>query len=765
MKFYPLRNWQSGQPTVLIDGNTYYTLESATEWEITEAEEHIVTIAAHKGEEWIKKRELQKRKPAMEKGPTRSGEDREWIKEMLTKTSTRIVSQEDEITKTPTAPQKEEVVIVAPTPLGHQDAGTIKLDQEARKAAEREKVATAEGKKGSKGKGKARTPPPAMRTSPPVTRARKRARQTTATDSRTASQDSCTPRNPLQDGAPRDPHHTSPHEQTFLAGTQDRHLGLDDPATPTRNNPFRPSEGYTPPRGYTETPPGGHSETETGLIGTTLFKKLLEKLPDFPRSSRRAIWGLIELVREGALEPSLEELRESDPETMEKATLACLTDDREDLTLDSKASRGDVLKIRDEISVQYQVVAKNLARIEKLKEDSIRLFKAHQKETREARREEKEILSAAMEDVKTLNKLLREKKENPPSGLIKELQSISAKLNRVEEHWDGLMTHIQGRGDPSNFTSSTLTSSISGPTGTPETQPETNPDPRRQLPQIPIARNSPEVETVEITMPDAEEVVTETEARGQDPAGLQLRTEMAQSTSKTQRPPGTTNRKMRKTTPKGKNVAAPTWSPAVAPDPQLDAEALGIDKAGVLGNAADNPVVIQSQTQPEREAKLKDHIPKLGKKTGWKPASISDETDEEGTNGAKKESRKPTAIPNPPEPTQETLPIQILLRDIMRKINQVHDDTTPPPDPSQWIWWDTNGTHPDNAPRLSETIKRDKAARREAQKIGHPGYNRKTGKGDTRSPDTSNPALQPIPQLPQNRERKQKEAGTRQEQG
>ena len=51
MKFYPLSNWQEGQPTVLI----YYTLESATEWEIMEAQEHIVSLAAHKGEEWIKK--------------------------------------------------------------------------------------------------------------------------------------------------------------------------------------------------------------------------------------------------------------------------------------------------------------------------------------------------------------------------------------------------------------------------------------------------------------------------------------------------------------------------------------------------------------------------------------------------------------------------------------------------------------------------------------------------------------------------------------
>ena len=126
-----MRNWQKGQPTILIDGNTYYTLESATEWEITEAEGNVVTVAAHKGEEWIKKREQLKRKPAIEKVPNRSGEDRDGIKEMLAKNSVRIVSS-----------QEQEVVIVALTPSGHQNARTIKLDQKARRKAEAEKEKT-----------------------------------------------------------------------------------------------------------------------------------------------------------------------------------------------------------------------------------------------------------------------------------------------------------------------------------------------------------------------------------------------------------------------------------------------------------------------------------------------------------------------------------------------------------------------------------------------------------------------------------------------
>ena len=66
----------------------------------------------------------------MEKGPERSGEDRNWIKEMLDKSSTRIVSSQEE----------ERVVIAAPTPSGHQDVETIRLDPEARRKQEEKKV-------------------------------------------------------------------------------------------------------------------------------------------------------------------------------------------------------------------------------------------------------------------------------------------------------------------------------------------------------------------------------------------------------------------------------------------------------------------------------------------------------------------------------------------------------------------------------------------------------------------------------------------------
>lgn len=114
----PVKNWRKGQPTVLIDGNTYHTLEAATEWEISEEEEFKVTLAAHRGEDWIKKRDALRRKPALEKGPSGNSE---WIRAMLAKNSTKLVTSQ------------ESPVLVASTPEEHQDAGTIKLDPEKRK--------------------------------------------------------------------------------------------------------------------------------------------------------------------------------------------------------------------------------------------------------------------------------------------------------------------------------------------------------------------------------------------------------------------------------------------------------------------------------------------------------------------------------------------------------------------------------------------------------------------------------------------------------
>ena len=184
-----------------------------------------------------------KRKSAMEKGHNRSREDREWISKMLAKDSTRIVSS-------------QQVVIVAPTPSAHQDVGTIRLD-------------------------------------PLVTRARKRARQTTFADSRTASQDSCTPRNPLQDN-------------TLLPATNND-SNVDDKAK-DHNDSYK--EGYTPPLIQEA---AQIAEARKARILVDLIKQLLDN--NHPEA-RKAAQGLLNLARRGILKPGIQTMERIEPETI-----------------------------------------------------------------------------------------------------------------------------------------------------------------------------------------------------------------------------------------------------------------------------------------------------------------------------------------------------------------------------------------------------------------------------------------------------------------
>ena len=320
MKFYPLKNWRKGQPTVLIDGDTYYTLEAATEWEINKTEEDLVTIAAHKGEEWLKEREKQGKKPTLRKGTERTRNDKAWISQMLGKGSTKVV-----------ASQNEGVVLLAPTPSGHQDAGTIKVNPEARKQSEK------------------RREKKIFRTSPPATRSRKRARQATMTESRTASQDSCTPRNPQ-------------------VNTKNREDGTSDP-TPTPpmnpNPPFRHSEGYTPPPPRPQAFPA-EGEQEMHFIRQALK---LANDPTHEKAARKLIWGFMELLDAGVISTqSTKDLETIDREAIQKALLVTLVDDLDDQRRDANATKGDLQKMRNEITIQHQTVAKYLNKIQQAME-------------------------------------------------------------------------------------------------------------------------------------------------------------------------------------------------------------------------------------------------------------------------------------------------------------------------------------------------------------------------------------------------------------
>ena len=260
---------------------------------------------------------------------------------MLAKDSTRILSQEE-----------PEVVLLAPTPSGHQDAGSIKLDPEAREKAEKEK-GTAKTKTTTIPRNKGKKAP---QTSPPVTRARKRARQVATSETRTASQDSCTPRNPLQGEMP-----------TFSAGTQDRHLGLDILGTPAKNNnPFRPSEGYTPPPPRPPPQPTANNGENMIINTLALIKTALGLTKDIEHETpaKKFVWGLVELVKAGAISYlSIQDMERLDKGMMDKAQLTCLVDEFEEQRLEGNATKKDLSKLRDEMAIQHHATFKQVVQI------------------------------------------------------------------------------------------------------------------------------------------------------------------------------------------------------------------------------------------------------------------------------------------------------------------------------------------------------------------------------------------------------------------
>ena len=318
MKFYPLRNWRRGQRTVLIDGDRYYTLEGATNWNLDEKGEERVTLAAHKGEEWIKEREKSKnpieiRASQGDKEWVKSPPGKEWVKSLLEKDTVYIVSprspeaqdteagwikarqerekeQEQRMKKewVKSKLEQDETLLVAPTPSGHQDAGTIKVNPEARKQAdknktEKEKTTTNTSRKG---KGKA---PRTGRNTPPVTRARKRARQANTAESRTASQDSYTPRNPLQDnGTPDVPHSGEPHG-TIVDGEE--YTSTQEAARIAEARTIIDGEGYTPPSTQEA---ARIAEARKARIQVDLIRLLLDA--DYPETKKTA-QGILDLSR------------------------------------------------------------------------------------------------------------------------------------------------------------------------------------------------------------------------------------------------------------------------------------------------------------------------------------------------------------------------------------------------------------------------------------------------------------------------------------
>ena len=170
-------------------------------------------------------------------------------------------------------------------------------------------------------------------------------------------------------------------------------------------------------------------------------------------------------------------------------------------------------------------------------------------------------------------------------------------------------------------------------------------------------------------------------------------------------------------------------------DPQNTADSTQTQpEPKIKAGHAQHPISIPSQTPTTQHRTIVKTTRPIEKETKWKPAVVlepAEDAEDLGLEGVQKTRPPPptmeevedTDSPRAPTHTMETPEtpsIQIPLRDIRCKYNQALDDinTLSPPDPSQWLLWDANGTHPDKAPRRSETARRDRVARREAEGIG-----------------------------------------------
>ena len=161
MKFYPLKEWRKGQEVVVIDGEKYYTLEAATNWGMNKEQEEKVTLAAHRGENWLKKGKYK-----VTAGDKDKNVDDILGKVFASRAAKLVASQ----------PEPDVPALVATTQLAYQDAGTITLDPAARKKAEAEAEAGGKKNRGKKDNEKKNKEKKTFTFSPPLTRARKRMR-------------------------------------------------------------------------------------------------------------------------------------------------------------------------------------------------------------------------------------------------------------------------------------------------------------------------------------------------------------------------------------------------------------------------------------------------------------------------------------------------------------------------------------------------------------------------------------------------------------
>lgn len=368
---------------------------------------------------------------------------------------------------------------------------------------------------------------------------------------------------------------------------------------------------------------------------------MFELDPAYEQRAGKVIRGIAQLTQQGAMEDSLKMWKSLDPQTT-KALLTFLTDDPspvatapqddfEEQNLNSNVSKKDILKMRDELATQHQVVAKNLAKIEDLKRTSLDRFKVFEGYIKEAREEKKRTQGQILGELQKLNETLDGLPTRGQKGQHREIQAtIVTKLNKlegllsnvedkvsnVEAHWDGLLQHIQGGEAPSTFSPSSQ-AAAAAPKNTQETTAEVTPPPaaeraRRRL-YSPL-RSPPPVAVAGTTQQAG--TTQHTRTRGTIKKGSQ-----GGNATKSQ-PPKERSELLQKLTKAGaQKPTNPTmdtpaqqtgffrWKKTVKPEPEEDVQGLGlgslVDKETQQGHVCDPLCDLSRDSSPEYTGSLR----------------------------------------------------------------------------------------------------------------------------------------------------------------
>ena len=229
----------------------------------------------------------------------------------------------------------------------------------------------------------------------------------------------------------------------------------------------------------------------------------------------------MELLKAGAISCSIQDMEKADRENYNKVNLTYWVDEFEEQKLDASATKKDIMKMRDEMAVQYQATFKQVVEIN---EKTEKIAEHNQKM--------KTILAQINELMEHLDSSLLKRSEvdrlnnNALLRVISDLSEIRVQLESF--HQAPRPSHKATRKGDHPLIPLTIPSQTTiAPPPTPPTPPhrvttneksvqlkKKNEDMRRQLPQIPVHR----AEATEVPMPDAAEEKDEAEEQVKDQA-------------------------------------------------------------------------------------------------------------------------------------------------------------------------------------------------------------------------------------------------------